>query len=66
MMHRQIRTTRNPKARGFIVRALERIGEVDELGNSTWRVIHSEAAGTKRKADALHGAMHARFVAGRS
>jgi hypothetical protein len=65
---RQVRTFRNPEARGFIVKVLERdegrlFRDADgTLIQSTWKTIHSQTAGTKRKADKIHGLFSAEYL----
>ena len=66
---RQVRTYRNPTARGFVTKVLERdesslvFDEKGDLIQSHWNVIHSVAAGTKKVADRNHGLLAAEYLA---
>jgi hypothetical protein len=65
---RQVVTSRNATARGFITKVLERdeaslvFDHNGDLQQSTWKPIYSVAAGTKKAADRNHGLLRAEYL----
>ena len=60
-VNRVMRFNNNPNARGFIVRVLEQT-HVDSMGNLVFKVIASETAGTRAKADRIYDRLKAEFI----
>jgi hypothetical protein len=57
-----MRLNSNPNARGFIVRVLEETSR-DELGGIHFKVVASETAGTKRRAEAIYDRLRTEYIA---
>ena len=62
-INRVMRLSKNPDARGFIVRVLEETGRDEKFGTIFFKTIAAEPAGTRKKADAVYDRLRAEYGA---